>query len=292
MKAAPFEYARAETVEHALALLAEHGSDGKLLAGGQSLVPMMAMRLARPAWLIDIHRLEALKSIHYTPQQVQIGACVRQCVLDAEPELARQVPLVKKALAWVGHIQTRHRGTIGGSLAHADPSAELPLVAACLQAEIRLRRAQSERVVAAAEFFAGPMMTAIAPDECLVEVSLPIWAQARLGCAFDEVSIRHGDFAIVAALAQVGLDADGRCRRVALGVAGVGPAPIALNSVAMTLIGSSLEDVAIAAVADAAARTLDPDSDLHATREYRLHLARVLIRRVLSAARNEAMSQP
>jgi CO/xanthine dehydrogenase FAD-binding subunit len=180
MKAAPFDYMRAESVEHALELLERHGSDAKLLAGGQSLVPMMSMRLVRPAVLIDIYRLKALQDVSEVGKTVVTGAAVRQCTLEHDPSIAKRLPLVAQALRWVGHEQTRNRGTVGGSLVHADPSAELPLAAVTLDATFVLRGANGERRVAASEFFLGPMFTAAGEHECLTAVEWPRWTLDRL----------------------------------------------------------------------------------------------------------------
>lgn len=295
MKAAPFEYFRASTLAEACEQLAEHGADAKLIAGGQSLVPMMAMRLARPAWLIDIHRLAELQRIAARDDTaagedgvLTIGAAVRQCVIERDPLTRARLPLLGRALKWVGHVQTRNRGTVGGSIVHADPSAEIPLVACVLDAVLELRDASGATDVSAREFFLAPMVTAIAPEQCLAEIRFPVWKGARVGCAFEEVSIRHGDFAIVSACAQVALDADGKCLRAALGIGGASPFPQALPQIGEQLAGVQLDDGTIADAADAAATLIDPDGDLHATAAYRRHLARVLTERVLRSARDDA----
>ena len=288
MKAAPFEYYRASSIEDACRALASHGDDAKLIAGGQSLVPMMAMRLVRPAWLVDIDHLEALRTVASSAASVRIGAGLRQATAERDEVLSEAVPLMRKALGWVGHIQTRNRGTIGGSLAHADPAAELPVVTCLLEATMHLRSIGGERSVAAQIFFDGPMSTVIAADECLEAVSVPVWTDGVIGCAFDEISIRHGDFAIVAAAAQVALDAAGRCRRAAIGIGGAGPTPLAFVTIAARLVGTRLDDDSIAAAATDVAAASDPGQDLHASVAYRRHLARVLVTRTLRAARDEA----
>jgi CO/xanthine dehydrogenase FAD-binding subunit len=291
VKAAPFEYARAASLAEACDLLARHGGDAKLLAGGQSLVPMMAMRLLRPAWLVDINEIAALKGVAAEADTVRVGACTRQVAIERDDALAVRVPLLRQALAWVGHVQTRNRGTVGGSLAHADPSAELPLAARVLGAQIVLRSKSGARTLRADEFFAGPMMTSVRPDECLEEVRWPAWPERRSGSAFTEISVRHGDFAIVAAAAQVALDAGGRCTRAAFGLGGAGGTPLAFPEIAARLEGTQLEDDAIEDAARAAAAGCDPGSDLHATADYRRHLARVLTARVLRAARERAKAR-
>ena len=219
MKAAPFEFRRARSAAEACALLAEHGSDAKLIAGGQSLVPMMAMRLARPAFLVDLNDAVDLQAITGDGDALVVGAAVRQSRIERDAALAAKLPLLRKALRWVGHLQTRNRGTIGGSIVHADPSAELPLAACLLDATLLLKSAAGESEIPAREFILAPMVTVIGPDQCLAAIRFPVWREARVGCAFDEVSLRHGDFAIVAAAAQVAVDSGGRCLRVALGTA-------------------------------------------------------------------------
>ena len=271
-------------------MLATHGDSAKLLAGGQSLVPMMAMRLVRPAWLVDINEIAALKFVELEKDAARIGACTRQCVVDRDEGLYSRVPLLRQALAWVGHIQTRNRGTVGGSLAHADPSAELPLAAQVLGAKLVLRSSKGARTLEAEKFFTGPMATAVRPDECLEEIHWPVWSEKRTGSAFTEIAIRHGDFAMVAAAAQLALDADGRCTRAAFGLGGVGGVPLAFPKIAARLAGTKLDDKAIGDTASEAAKATEPGSDLHATKEYRRHLARVLAGRVLREARDRALA--
>jgi CO/xanthine dehydrogenase FAD-binding subunit len=287
LKAAPFEYARAASVAEACALLARHGDGAKLIAGGQSLVPMMAMRLLRPAWLIDINEIDALKFVAFDNDFARTGACTRQVMVERNDFLAARVPLLRQALAWVGHVQTRNRGTIGGSLAHADPSAELPLVALVLGALMVLRSAKGSRTLEAGKFFSGPMSTAIRPDECLEEIQWLVWGRERVGSAFTEIAIRHGDFAMVAAAAQVALGPDGRCARAAFGLGGVAGTPLAFPKIAARLVGTKLDGKAIDDAAADAAKETDPGGDLHATKEYRRHLARVLAARALREARDK-----
>ena len=300
MKAVPFEYARPATLAEACSLLATHGPDAKLIAGGQSLVPMMAMRIARPAWLIDISRLAELQRLAAPAESTTgkdgvfvVGAGVRQCVMERDPQARADLPLLAHALRWVGHVQTRNRGTIGGSIVHGDTSAEIALVACVLDAMLELRDTTGVSEIPAREFFLAPMITAIAPEQCLTEIRFPVWRgadrRALRGCAFEEVSVRHGDFALVSACAQLELDADGRCLRLELGLGGAAPVPLALPEIGAQLAGARLDEVAIAAAADAAAGMTDPEGDLHASAEYRRHLARVLAARVLQAAKEDAM---
>ena len=288
MKAAPFEFVRAASALEACEILRREGDAAKLIAGGQSLVPIMAMRLVRPTLLVDINEIPSLKFIDADADAARVGACTRQAMVERDPQFSARVPLVARALAWVGHAQTRNRGTVGGSLAHADPCAELPLAAQVLQATLVVRTANATRELPAREFFTGPMSTALAADECLEEIRWPVWKEPRVGCAFTEISNRHGDFAMVAAAAQVALDADGRCVRAALGIGGVGPTPLDFPELARRLVGTRLEDDVIASVAPEAAAATAPGNDLFATAEYRRSLARTLAARVLKEARENA----
>jgi CO/xanthine dehydrogenase FAD-binding subunit len=292
LKAAPFDYVRASSVIDACELLRQDGDDVKLIAGGQSLTPMMAMRLTRPSRLVDINEIAALKFIVLEDDFARVGACTRQCVVARDDALAARVPLIRQALAWVGHSQTRNRGTIGGSLAHADPAAELPLAAQVLGAQMQIRSSTGTRTVAAAEFFFGPLTTALEPHECLEEIHWPVWKERRTGCAFTEVSRRHGDFAIIEACAQITLDDDGRCTRASFGLGGGGTIPLAFPALAAHLKGTRLDDAVLQDVAHDAANELNPGGDLHASAGYRKHLAAVLVIRVLRAAYEDARSKP
>lgn len=290
MKAAPFEYTRAASIGEACELLRHHGDSAKLIAGGQSLVPMMAMRLLRPSWLVDINEIAALKFVKIETDAARIGACTRQCAIERDDALAARVPLLRQALAWVGHAQTRNRGTVGGSLAHADPSAELPLAAQVLGAKVVLRSSKGARTLDAEKFFAGPMSTSMRPDECLEEAHWPVWSEKRVGSAFTEIAVRHGDFAMAAAAAQVALDAGGRCTRAAFGSGGAAGTPLTFPKIAARLVGTTLDDKVIDDVAGDAAKETEPGGDLHATKEYRRHLARVLAARALREARAKAQA--
>lgn len=289
MKAAAFDYLRATSVAEACALLREHGDEARLIAGGQSLTPMMAMRLTRPAQLIDINEISALKFIALDDGVARTGACTRQCVIERDAALAARVPLLRHALMWVGHIQTRNRGTVGGSLMHADPAAELPLVAQVLGATLMLRSVDGVRAVPAAEFFIAPLTTAARADECLEEIHWPLWNTRRVGSVFVETSRRHGDFAIVAAAAQIALDDEGRCTRAAFGIGGGNSTPVAFAHIAKNLLGALLDEQTITAAAHAAANEMEFSSDLHASADYRLHLATTFTARALRDARDQAL---
>jgi len=291
LKSAPFEYVRAESIGEVCEVLQREGDAVKLIAGGQSLVPLMAMRLVRPGLLLDINEIAAMKFIALEAERARIGACTRQAVVERDAALAARVPLLRRALAWVGHAQTRNRGTVGGSLVHADPCAELPLAAQVLGATFSLRSTTGTRAVSADAFFTGPMMSATAPDECLEEIHWPVWHEPRTGSAFTEISNRHGDFAMVSATAQIALDADGRCVRAAFGLGGVDQTPLAFPHFAARLIGTRLEDAAVESAAHDAAAQADPGSDLFATAAYRRHLAGVLAARSIRAAHADARSK-
>lgn len=290
MKAAPFDYLLAQDLDEALSMIDEHGPDAKLIAGGQSLVPMMAMRLARPQWLVDINRLAELKHIELTQEHALIGAGVRQRDLELHAQLHQHVPLLKDALAWVGHLQTRNRGTIGGSLVYADPSAELPLSALILNAKIHLQsKASGARAVEAEDFFLGPMFTAIADNECLHSIEWPIWSGPHIGVAFEETSIRKGDFAMASAACQIQLETSGVIKRVSFGVGGVDGTPRVFPQLAMQMVGQKFTDLAMQDIAHAAIQTCDPSSDMHASSAYRKHLAQVLLCRVTQQAAQMAL---
>ncbi|MGH7044627.1 MAG: FAD binding domain-containing protein [Acetobacteraceae bacterium] len=269
MKPAPFDYVRAETVEEALDILRRHGPDARVLAGGQSLMPMLSMRLARPRVLVDVMGVPAFRHVRAERGGLSIGAAVRQASLEHRPGLAATQPLLAHALPWVGHAQTRNRGTACGSVAHADPSAELPLVMIALGAEVQLRSARRRRRVPAAQFFIGMMATSRADDELIEAIVLPD-RRPGTGHAFREVGRRHGDFAIVACAAVV----DGAGARLAVG--GVADRPMAF---ALPLPGPELD-----AALDDVAWGVDARDDLHATASYR----RGLIRRMGRATIEDA----
>jgi carbon-monoxide dehydrogenase medium subunit/2-furoyl-CoA dehydrogenase FAD binding subunit len=272
MKAAPFDYVRAESLEQALECLSQHGMDAKAIAGGQSLVPMMAMRLARPTVLLDIYRLHELQKVNIKADRVLMGATTRQRTVEHGADLHAALPLVRDALQWVGHIQTRNRGTVGGSLVHADPSAELPLAAMVLNATLHLQsQADGKRQISAQEFFLGPMFTATGETECLVEIEWPVW-QGTVTTAFEETAMRHGDYAMASAGCQLQLDAGGICRRAAFGVGGVDGTPRAFPDLALELVGHRVDADLATEVAHAALQQTEPGSDLYANADYRRHL--------------------
>ena len=222
MKPAPFDYVRPDTLVEACKLLAGD-EDARLIAGGQTLVPMLAMRLARPARLIDILRLPELAGIRQEAGAVIVGATTRQACAERDPVIRASVPMLARVLPWVGHPPTRNRGTVGGSIANADPSAEIPLVAVTLGADIMLATTDDPTSMPADDFFIGPMLTTIGQGECVSAIRFPVWPHQRIGVGFFEISARRSDFAFVAAAAQVALDEEGRCVDVALGVCDMVP---------------------------------------------------------------------
>jgi carbon-monoxide dehydrogenase medium subunit len=288
MKPAPFAYYRPESVDEVLDRLAEHGDDAKLLAGGQSLVPAMNFRLAQPAVLIDLNEVDELAFIKERRDGLHIGAMTRQRLVERSTEVRRSAPLLHETMPFIAHPQIRNRGTVGGSLAHADPAAELPAVSLVLEARIKVKNQRAERWVPASEFYTGLFGTALAPEDLVLEVHIPS-ASPRTGWAFDEVSRRHGDYALVGVAASVTLDGKGRCKRAAVGLLSVGAGPVLAQECGNLLEGEKPTADAIAAAADAAAtKDIDPPGDIHASTEYRRHLARVLTRRVLSRAAERA----
>lgn len=285
MKPAPFDYIRAESAAHASSLLAED-ENGRIIAGGQTLIPMLAMRLARPSRLIDVSRIGELSFIREENGRLSIGATTRQVMVEKSELVAKELPLLHKAIEWVGHPPTRARGTVGGSLANSDPAAEISLVAATLGATLRYVDETGENSIAAEDYFIGPMITALPATACLAGADFPVWSDAYVGTGFEEVNARSSDFAFVAAAAQVALDADGKCTRLALGIGGLGDFPIRLDVEGMQDRISderALRDAVSAAIAD-----IDALSDLHATAEYRKRVAVTLACRSVQSAVREA----
>jgi CO/xanthine dehydrogenase FAD-binding subunit len=288
MKAAPFSYSRPADVNEACALLA--ADDGaRLIAGGQSLVPMMAMRLARPRHLVDINRIPSLSYVREDKTVVTVGACTRQCVLERDALVAKRLPLLARAIPFIGHAATRARGTIGGSLVHADPAAELALVAVMLDAAMTYRTGGADAELAARDFFAGLMATNLPEGACLTAVRIPIWHGERIGVGFHEVNARRSDFAFVAAAAQIDLDNDGKCKRIVIGVGAATDSPIRLESAEQQLTGGTLDEKKVTEVVRAALANIEPLADLHASAEYRRRAAVVLATRAIADAKADAL---
>ncbi len=285
MKPPPFEYYAPASLEEALALMAEHGWDAKPLAGGQSLIPMMNFRLAQPEVLVDLNGVAGLGYIRPADDGgVLIGAMTRHKTVQQDSLIAERAPLLHEAMPKIATQQIRNRGTFGGSLAHADPAAELVSVSVVLDGRMRLQSAQGERWVAASDFFVSLFTTALEPEELLVEVHLPP-APARAGWSLQEVARRPHDFALMGVAAVVGLDEDGKCDFVRLSYLSAGDRPMEGQKAAAALVGEKPSAEAIRAAAEAGA-TLDiePSDDIHATAEFRRHLANVLTRRALEEA--------
>jgi len=288
MKAASFDYVRAKSLAEVCQALAAASPDGRVIAGGQTLVPLMAMRLARPRVLVDINDVAELSGIAIAGERLTIKAGTRQADALASATVAERLPLLAEALRHVGHSQTRNRGTVGGSLANADPSAEIPLIVRTLDAEVVATSTKGTRTIPAASFFESAMMTALAPEDCLTEVRFPIWPRDRFGWGFAEMSIRDSDFAIAAAAVQLTLDANGACARLAIGIGGVAPAPFRAVPVEKALAGSKLDDTAVTAACAQIAGIVEPNSDVHATADYRRRVACALAARAILAARDRA----
>jgi carbon-monoxide dehydrogenase medium subunit len=289
MKPASFEYSRAANLDEACALLAA-GDDVRIIAGGQTLVPLMAMRLARPSRLVDISRIASLAFIRDDGDAVVIGATTRQCIAEHDPVVRAKLPLLVKVLPYVGHTPTRARGTIGGSLANADPAAEIALVAVTLGATLSYRDGGASTTVAAEEFFSGPMMTVMPPTACLTAASFPVW-RGRIGAGFAEVSARKSDFAFVSAACQVEADEAGRCRRLALGIGAATPTPLRLDAVAAALTGERLTAAAVHEAVAAALAGIEPMADLHASADYRRRAAVSLAVRAIMEADTSAQAR-
>jgi aerobic carbon-monoxide dehydrogenase medium subunit len=277
-----FEYTAVGSIDEAVAELGQHGDAAKLLAGGQSLVPLLNMRLATPERLIDLNRVAELVYITVRGVGLAIGAMTRQRAVERSALAARHVPLLADALPWVGHFQIRNRGTLGGSLSHADPAAELPAVALCLDARFTARGPAGERTLAAQEFFLTQLTTALAPTELLTEVWFPA-APRGSGSAWVELARRHGDYALVGVGAVVTMSGD-RIGEARLALTGVGDRPIRARAADARLAGESLTPSVLAEVAEALRGAIDPGSDIHATAAYRRHVAGVLAGRAIRLA--------
>ena len=288
MKPAPFEYYRPSSTEEAASLLAEHGWEAKLLAGGQSLIPAMNFRLAQPSILIDLNNVEELAYIREGNGLLHIGAMARQRSAERSELVAQRAPLVSETLPFVAHPQIRSRGTIGGSIAHADPASELPAVMLALEATFHLRSQRGTRSVSSEEFFTGLFGTALEPDEMLAEIEIPPLADG-VGWGFAEISRRHGDYGLAGLAAAVQLDGNGKCSKARIALLSVGDGPVLASSAAEALLDVEPSEEAIRAAADAAAhRDIDPPSDIHASAAYRRRLVEVLTRRVLPRAFDRA----
>jgi aerobic carbon-monoxide dehydrogenase medium subunit len=284
MKPAPFKYFDPSSPDEALALLNEWGEDGKVLAGGQTLAPMLNFRAVYPAALIDINRIESLAYQRRTDQGTLIGALTRQQVLEDDEALAVHQPLVAEAIPYIAHRAIRNRGTVGGSLAHADPAAEWGALILTLEAELTVRKYQTpDRNVAATDFFLGMLETALEPDELLVQIRLPPWPEGA-GWSIVEFSRRHGDFALAGIASMISLSADGTCSGVRITAFGVEPRPVRLAYAENAFRGNRLDCMLVQEAARQSAAEMSPMADNHASAAYRRHLVEVLIERSIEEA--------
>ena len=283
MKPAPFTYAAPSTLEETLALLAEHGDTAKLLAGGQSLMPLMNLRLARPQYIIDLNRIAGLDDLQERDSALVVGTMARQRSLERLPIVRQHYPLLYEATTLIGHVAIRNRGTVGGSIAHADPAAELPAVLLAHGGSVQVQGPRGTRQIGADNLFRTYLTTALEPDEILTEVYFPRWP-AGTGWCFMEESRRHGDFAMVGVAVLLTLDTAHRCTQVAVALCGVGDRPHKVAAAPTLLLGHALDEARLRDVAQAAASEIEPETDLHASAEFRRHLSAVLTQRALRQA--------
>ena len=282
MKLPPFEYACPTTLSEAVALLASHAGEAKPLAGGQSLVPMLAFRVASPSLLVDLRKLSELRQIRITDAGVTLGAMVSWREILDDARLLTAHPLLVAAVRHVAHYQIRNRGTVGGSVAHADPAAELPAIVVTCAAKIDVVGKAGERVIAAADFFRGPLITALEPDEIITAIRLPAWPPGRR-FGFQEFARRRGDFAMAAAALFYDED-NGKAHNAHVGVIGVADRPLRLNAVERVLDGAAIDEATIAKAEVAASAAVDPADDIHASGAYRKALVEVMVERALKDA--------
>ena len=287
MKPPRFEYAAPQKTDEALALLAQHGDRARVLAGGQSLIPLLNFRLARPEVLVDVNRVSELAYVRALESGVAIGALTRQHALERADIIRARLPIIAEACRLIGHLPIRHRGTIGGNLAHADPASELPAVMVALEAELTAARRDGRRTLPAAEFFTGILTNALGPDELLTEIRVPA-PPPRTGSAFVEIARRAGDYALVGVAALVTLDDAGRATGARLALCGAGPTPLRAREAEGVLIGQRPEGRVLDEAAERAAAATDPPSDIHASAAFRKKLARHVARQALELAAQRA----
>jgi carbon-monoxide dehydrogenase medium subunit len=282
MKLPPFDYACPTTLPEAVQLLASN-DDAKAIAGGQSLVPMLAFRLSQPTLLVDLRKLADLRGIRISDAGVTLGAMVRWRDIEDDERLETAHPLLKAAIAHVAHYQIRNRGTVGGSIAHADPAAEMPGIAITCDAEIGVVGKSGARVIQAADFFQGALMTALATDEIIIEIRLPAWPAGRRW-GFQEFARRRGDFAMAAAAVFYDQDERGKARNAHVGVIGVGDRPMRLTAPEDVLNGQTIDEATIAKADAATSAAVDPQDDIHASAAYRRSLVGTMVERALKNA--------
>ena len=283
MKPPRFDYLAPRTLDEALAHLHHHGDQAKILAGGQSLIPMLNFRLAHPGVVVDVNRLTDLAYVRQHDGGVAVGALTRQHAVERSELVRGRVPVVAEACRFIGHAPIRHRGTFGGNLAHADPASELPAVMVALEAEMAVASRAGSRAIPAGQFFIGPLTTALQPGEMLTEIRIPA-APPRSGGAFVEMARRAGDFALVGVAALVTLDEAGQCARARIALCGVGPTPVRARAAEDALVGQAPTTAVLDEAADRAAAATSPPSDVHGSAEFRRKLARHFARQALAAA--------
>ena len=290
MKPAPFEYDDPRSVDETIGLLAKYGDECKVLAGGQSLVPLMNFRLARPGRLIDINGVESLGRIRVENGRLQLGAMVRHAAVEHSNDIAARWPLLHDAIGWVGHSQIRNRGTVGGSVAHADPAAELPCAFAALDARFHVLSKRGPRVLRWDQLFVSEFTTSLAPDELLTAIEVPP-QDPSTGTAFVEFARRHGDFALGGAAVTLTLGSDGRCAGATIALLSAGSRPVRAEAAERSLLGNRVDGDSIKQASSASVEGLHPTSDLHGSSEYRVKLLRVMTERALTRAAQRATRQ-
>jgi carbon-monoxide dehydrogenase medium subunit len=283
MKPAPFEYHAPESLADVTSLLSEHGDDAKVLAGGQSLVPMLALRLTRFEHIIDLNRVEELRGVERSNGTLTVRSMTRQSTVEHDDAAGAAVPLLAEAIPLIGHFQIRNRGTVGGSIAHADPASELPAVALALDAELEVAGPSGSRRVPASDFFIGTWTTTIGDDEILSAVHFPVW-DGKAGFAVEEIARRSGDFALAGVVAGVQLDEAGAVSRSAIAFLGMAPTPVRARSAEQALNGSSPTADELTEIGRLAVDDTEPTADVHASAEYRRHVGAHLVARALDRA--------
>jgi carbon-monoxide dehydrogenase medium subunit len=288
MKPAPFEYHAPDSLEQALELFSQYSAEAKILAGGQSLVPAMNFRVVQPSMLIDLNRVAELSYIHEDGKVIRVGAMARERHLEFDPAIAKRTPLLHEAVPFIAHPQIRNRGTIGGSLVHADPAAELPVLMTALNARLKARNTSGERWIDARGFFTGMFTTALTVDEILVEIELPFMA-AHTGWSFMEVAPRAGDYAMMGVAALVTLDENGKCIGLKLVYLNAGDGPVEAMEAEKLLVGETLNDERINETAMfASEKEINPFGNIHASADFQRHLAKVLTTKALKQAAQRA----
>lgn len=287
MKPPRFRYFAPTSIDEAIHLLGEFGDDAKVLAGGQSLMPLLNMRLVRPKVLVDLQRVPELNHFAVLDDRIEIGAMVRQRTVEKSPEVQHCIPLLAETIRHIGHLQIRNRGTIGGSIAHADPAAELPALLRLLDGWVEVQGSQGSRSISADELFLTYFTTTLQPDEILTKVIFPL-PPSGAGWCFQEVVRREGDFALAGVACTVSLAVDGTCREARLALTGVADTPLRVYEAEQILMGQSLDDGVADAVAEAVRQAVAPESDIHASAEYRRHVAGILAQRALRTAWDRA----